>query len=110
MLSGFNSRLTGSSFLLLGLCKVADSFLKSSGKATPGISRPTSHVLPTGWTCNDFDTIVNETSSSGGYRNKKVLDMAYSQSPNLVELNVSKRLETSYRIESTFLYLTIYIF
>ena len=59
MLSGFSSRLTGSSLLLLGLCKVAVSFLKSSGNATPGMSRPTSHVRPTGCTCNKDGTVVS---------------------------------------------------
>ena len=36
--------------MLLGLCNVAVSFLKSSGRLTPGISRPTSHAFPTGCT------------------------------------------------------------
>ena len=57
VLSGFSSRLTGSSFLLRGLCNVPDSFLKSSGNTTPGISRPTSHVLPTGCTYNGCVTV-----------------------------------------------------
>ena len=50
VLSGLSSRLTGSSLVLPGRCKVAVSFLKSSGRFTLGMSIPTSHGLFIGYT------------------------------------------------------------
>ena len=45
VLSGLSSKVTGSSFLLPGLSKVAVSLLKSSGRFALGRSIPTSHGL-----------------------------------------------------------------